>query len=91
MVKVGVETDWEGVVSKGTSTVDSIEKVQNPKLSVTTLIPFTSFEELINKLNESLSNYQTFNNEDGKKMIQAGKNKEEDDTSGASSMKIVND
>lgn len=89
MVKTGVDSTWSSTVSQATSTVSSIEKLKNPKLSKTTLTPFKGFSSIISELNNSLSSYKEFHKTDAAKMKQVGINKSDDDIAGASSMKNV--
>lgn len=90
MQKTGVNLQiWKDTVNRASSSAENIGKVKAIKLSKTDLAPFTSFKNSIEEINNSLASYKGLAEQDAGKMIKAGANKAQDDSAGASSLKIV--
>lgn len=88
MAKNGVDLlGWETVVNRATNASADIKHYQALVFSKTNLTPFTDFDSLITDYNSALDKLQGFMKSDGKKMIQAGKNKEADDAAGQNNFK----
>ena len=84
MAKTSVNhSSWTHATGKVSSTVNEISSVPYMTFNKTDLYPFTQFNQLISKLNQSIKTLKSYTETDVKNMNNAAQNKINDDRSEA--------